>query len=326
MLNINTIKYYWSLYLNHRKGLQYSKAYQLKLYNWFPPFYPQDLWLSKFVEGRGLLKERSNLKAGVFTIAGPEFAIRMQRCDLKIFLARENLSFREGWHKFMLTDPCIDLAIGFDDIKDYPRYIRIPFWMMWCLDPMETYDSLKEKILRWNSPDNISYTDRKFCSFLCSHGDQGREMILDELFQIGHVDSAGRWMHNDDSLKENFNDDKLRWLRNYRFNLTPENSNATGYCTEKLLEAIQAGCIPIYWGADNRPEPDIFNQDAIIFFEMGQENNSVIRQIAELNANEQKYLDFASQPRFVQGAADVIWGYYELLENALKEILKNTNQ
>lgn len=323
MLGISTLQYYIELYKNHRRGLDFSKDYQLKLYNWFPPLVKQDLWLSRFVEGKGLLKDMPKLKAGAFTICGPQWTIRRQICDLKIFVARENLSFRKEWHDFMLTDPCIDLAIGFDDIKDNPRYIRIPFWMMWCLDPMETYDSLKEKIHQWNSPDNISYVDRKFCSFLCSHGDKGREMILDELSKVGHVDSAGRWMHNDDSLKSTFNDDKLRWLRNYRFNLTPENSNATGYCTEKLLEAIQAGCVPVYWGADNCPEPDIFNQDAIIFFEMGQENNSVINLIAELNADELKYMDFACQPRFIEGAEDVIWNYYETLEEKLKEIIRN---
>lgn len=32
-------------------------------------------------------------------------------------------------------------------------------------------------------------------------------------------------------------------------------------------------------------------------------------------------MDFACQPRFVQGAEDVIWGYYVDLEKKLKEII-----
>ena len=41
---------------------------------------------------------------------------------------------------------------------------------------------------------------------------------------------------------------KVEFLRNYRFCITYENASAPGYCTEKLLHAKAAGCVPIYWG------------------------------------------------------------------------------
>lgn len=34
-------------------------------------------------------------------------------------------------------------------------------------------------------------------------------------------------------------------------------------------------------------------------------------------------MDFACQRRFVEGAEDVIWGYYEKLESKLREIISN---
>lgn len=46
----------------------------------------------------------------------------------------------------MLNEPSIDLSIGFDDINDKPKYIHIPFWITWALDPMETFESIKGKI------------------------------------------------------------------------------------------------------------------------------------------------------------------------------------
>merc|ERR1712014_409495 len=42
--------------------------------------------------------------------------------------------------------------------------------------------------------------------------------------------------------------DKLAFLRGYRFNVAFENASHPGYCTEKLLHAFAAGCVPIYWG------------------------------------------------------------------------------
>lgn len=164
MVGIGTLKYYNNLYRLRRKGLQFSKAFQTKLYNWFPPFFEQNLWLPKFIEGRGLLKDKPGLKAGVFTICGPEWAIKYQPCDLKIFFARENLSFRKEWHDFMLNEPSIDLSIGFDDITDHANYLHIPFWITWALDPMESEESIKRKIAIWNAPESKSYKNRKFCS------------------------------------------------------------------------------------------------------------------------------------------------------------------
>lgn len=44
-------------------------------------------------------------------------------------------------------------------------------------------------------------------------------------------------------------DSKIRTLGEYRFAYCSENSEHSHYCTEKLPEALAAGCIPIYAGA-----------------------------------------------------------------------------
>jgi hypothetical protein len=44
-------------------------------------------------------------------------------------------------------------------------------------------------------------------------------------------------------------DDKMAFLRRARFNLACENSRSPGYVTEKLVDAIHACAVPIYWGA-----------------------------------------------------------------------------
>ncbi len=47
-------------------------------------------------------------------------------------------------------------------------------------------------------------------------------------------------------------EEKLEILRNYKFVLCFENAIFEGYVTEKIFDALFAGCVPIYWGA-----PDI---------------------------------------------------------------------
>jgi hypothetical protein len=43
--------------------------------------------------------------------------------------------------------------------------------------------------------------------------------------------------------------------------LTPENSYYPGYITEKVFEARNAGCIPIWWGCNT---PEVLNPKAIV--------------------------------------------------------------
>ena len=41
---------------------------------------------------------------------------------------------------------------------------------------------------------------------------------------------------------------KLEFLRPYKFNLAFENASVPGYTTEKIVDAMQARAMPIYWG------------------------------------------------------------------------------
>ncbi len=47
-------------------------------------------------------------------------------------------------------------------------------------------------------------------------------------------------------------DDKISTLKKYRFCICFENTKGLrGYITEKIFGCFTAGCVPIYWGADN---------------------------------------------------------------------------
>ena len=202
--------------------------------------------------------------------------------------------------------------------------MRFPLWIMWLFPPDVDYAYIKEWCEQINHPTNVSYGDRKFCAFLCSHDDIGRREVYEQLSTIGRVDCDGRLFHNNDDLKSKYNDDKLRYLRNYRFNLCPENSSSKGYVTEKIFEAIASGCVPIYTGNDGcPPEPDIINSDAIVYIDMLGDNAKVLKTIQSLNNDRDTYMEFAAQPRLKQDAADKIWSYIQDLESRLRILINN---
>lgn len=62
---------------------------------------------------------------------------------------------------------------------------------------------------------------------------------------------------------KNWRDLKIELLRDYHFNLCFENTNWPYYCSEKIWQAIQGGCLPIYYGEGNRIYDD-FPADSFI--------------------------------------------------------------
>ena len=75
-------------------------------------------------------------------------------------------------------------------------------------------------------------------------------------YQRGILDIYGRgWP---DKIKvaqsrgQGWRDKKIKILQDYHFNLCFENTNWPHYCTEKIWDSIQGGCLPIYYGKDNR--------------------------------------------------------------------------
>lgn len=300
---------------------------QVQLFNYLSNPAKQDFWLRDFIESRQLLAE-TNKRVAVFSVFGSKMMMRLNRADIKIFVARENLH-RSNWKEYnnLCEDiKSLDLRLGFD-YEDSDNYMRFPLWIMWNFPADVTYEQIKSWCDRVNNPVNMSYKNRRFCSFLCSHADLGRAEIYEQISQVDRVDCDGRLFHNNDDLKTKYNDDKVAYLRQYRFNLTPENSEAPGYVTEKLFEAISAGCIPIYSGSGNCPEPDVLNQDAILFIKMFEgmskdENKETIEKLRHLNEDEEAYLAYAHQHRLKPEAADIIWNYIEELERRLKDIIR----
>ena len=163
-----------------------------------------------------------------------------------------------------------------------------------------------------------------FAALVCSHDRNGlRTSIMDAFETIAEVSCPGKYRHNDDSLHQDFNDDKMAYLKQFCFNICPENTNAMGYVTEKLFQAISSGCIPIYWGSYNRPELDVLNQDAIIFWNPNGDNSANMRLIEDLMRSPKMMQEFLSQPRLLPTAEEYISDSMARIELRIKTIIES---
>ncbi|MDR3062184.1 MAG: hypothetical protein LBU57_08745 [Dysgonamonadaceae bacterium] len=294
----------------------------VRFYNWFS----ENDWFRKFIHSRKIPCDRSKTIT-FFSVFGEKFPILINKSHVKVFFTGENLHRDEFGFSYRnysdyLQNNYFDLSLGFDCIEN-DSYLRFPLWVLPFVDPEDTSPSAIKKLcekLSNHRVDNIRA--KKFCSLVSGHDPNGlRREIYDSLEKIGEISCGGRFLNNTNELKEIFNNDKLRYLERFQFNICPENSNAPGYVTEKLMEAVSSGAIPVYWGSDNNPEPEFLNRDAVIFWNKGGDNTGNIDLIRSLNQNPELFKDFYSLPRLKPEAPEYLSEMLYDLETKLRKLV-----
>jgi hypothetical protein len=216
---------------------------------------------------------------------------------LKIYITGENM--------VPDFDQC-DLAFSpLEDLHD-PRCIRLPYYAQ-VLPSMGS-------LIRGPEWQPQSYLNRpRFCSFVASNPRGSfRNAFFKKLNRLKKVDSAGRHFNNFGSTV----DDKLNFLKNYRFNLAFENSQSPGYVTEKLIEPLLMGCTPIYWGA-----PDVakdFNPTCMINVSDFSDFGEAIDYIFQADRDESIRLRHLSAPVFQNNTTPEVLNESYLLNPIIK--------
>lgn len=151
----------------------------------------------------------------------------------------------KGWKVYLTGENMVpdfrqcDLAYSPVEIPGDPRAVRLPYYA-------QVLPGLGS-LVRPAGHDPEALLDRPgFACFVASNP-RGRER--NRFFRALHrrrpLVSAGRHFNTTGRPLA----DKMDLLRGFRFNLAFENTRSPGYVTEKLVEPLLAGAIPIYWGA-----------------------------------------------------------------------------
>jgi alpha(1,3/1,4) fucosyltransferase len=152
----------------------------------------------------------------------------------KVFIGCENV--------FPIMREC-DWAFGVlnDHLVAHEKYMRIRRWG----DHWEVVQ--KEK--NWRE---VLRAKTRFCAFVYSHPVYYREAFFRALSRYKRVDSPGQSMNNMASFDPVPGtpdwDSKVEFLRQYKFVVAFENSSRAGYHSEKVVHAVKADCLPVYWG------------------------------------------------------------------------------
>ena len=92
-------------------------------------------------------------------------------------------------------------------------------------------------------------------------------------YDLGLLDIYGKGWPNKISIENSrgkgWRDKKLHILKHYSFNLCFENTNWPYYCTEKIWDSIQGGCLPIYYGEGNKIYEDFPRNSFLDYHDFG---------------------------------------------------------
>jgi hypothetical protein len=180
----------------------------------------------------------------------------------------------QNWDKF-------DMIFTFDEnlLKISDKFKLTPSWNTW-IKPDNQKISKKNKLI------SIIVSDKKD-----TFGHKLRHQCVDFLKENNiQVDIMGNGY--------NKIEDKSIGISDYCFSIVVENSKTDFYFTEKLVDCIISGTIPIYWGA--KKIDNFFDKNGILTFDNIEELKKIIKDLSfekyeSLNQEMIKNFDIVSQ-------------------------------
>jgi len=242
--------------------------------DFWPTFDPADNWFSDVLATRFQLQLSDQPEVLLHSVYGAGY--QQYRCT-RLLVSFEN----RGWG-FSRTD-----WAATSDYHRSPRHLRLPLWATLLPDPFE------QPVV---DPQSILAAKTGFAATVVSNGhSRTRERVHDQLASYREVASGGRHRNNVGGPVV----DKLSFLSHHKFSLAFENSSYPGYSTEKLLHALQADTVPIYWG-----DPLIgrdFNTRRFLSYHEFPSERALIDRVIELDRDDDAYCAMLSEPWFAGG-------------------------
>ncbi|PYO97038.1 MAG: glycosyltransferase [Gemmatimonadetes bacterium] len=176
---------------------------------------------------------------------------------------------------------------------DDPRHLRWPLYAFYYAPDL--------LVRQDDDVDAIMATKTQFCCFIASNTrhprtTRKRNAFFHRLSRYKKVDAGGRAFNNIGYQVPGGPLGKIQFLKQYKFNIAFENASLPGYTTEKLVEAMAARCLPIYWG--NPLIQREFNSKSFLNYFDFQDEDALIERIIELDESDALYRQCMAEPYF----------------------------
>jgi hypothetical protein len=220
----------------------------------------QDNWFLHFFQATPV-QPHQNPDILLCSVFGQIQTIQTIKAKFKIFFTGEHLERYPPYNNLALLKKHVDLILGFEPTRLEQKQLRFPLWLIYfpfySVKEPNLLTHLQEQYETKNSKQNVA-------ACIARHDRDGmRTYLCNSVRESIPVLCPGKFQNNCQEIGPTTKD-KLAFLQTVKFNICPENTKAKGYCTEKVFQALEAGCIPIY-AAYEYPEPSLLHPETVCF-------------------------------------------------------------
>ncbi len=194
-----------------------------------------------------------------------------------------------------------DCVLGFEDTRD--NFVKCPLFVIFLvtnLSILKEVENVNRHVLSEIPPNHAS--------IILSNGYHGKERLefFNTVRQKMPVFSGGKYENNVGFVVPgSYNSSEMvDFYRRGKFAITMENNDKPYYVTEKIVNGLRSGVIPVYWGTSQVSE--FFNPRRFLHLKSDATKQDMADLIERMkNMTDQEYLDIISQPVLVQPINDI---------------------
>lgn len=245
--------------------------------DFWPGFKPDDEWFVRQLRTRFEFTV-TNSPGDADLVVASVFGRDHERFDCtRVLLCWEN----QPWPRARF-DWCFS-----GDYLTHPRHLRLPLWVVHLDFHPDRVPECPRRVLAEKSAFAATVVSSPYGAM--------RNRLHESLAAYKPVASGGRFRNNVGGPVP----DKLSFIRSAKFAFACEGSSHAGYTTEKLIQALAADTVPIYWGNPRIGED--FNTRRFVNYHDFRSERAFIDHIIQLDNDDDAYVEMLSQPWFPNG-------------------------
>jgi hypothetical protein len=209
-----------------------------------------------------------------------------------------------------------DCVLGFEETHDN-RYVHCPLYLLFLQTNPSILEQIRNGITNVPPPPTVPPSHASIIISNSFHGHE-RTRFTQRLEEKMHVFYGGKYKNNiGGPVVGHFNSPAMNdFYKRGKFAITMENSIGPYYITEKLVNGLRAGVIPVYWGTDRVSE--FFNPRRFFHLKSTATDEDMSELIERMcNLTDEEYLSIIREPIMIRSMEDVITE----ISNSVKKIV-----
>ena len=217
-----------------------------------------------------------------------------------------------------------------NDVKHIPENVKMVYIPHYVLSFYERFRNVPNSLIKsseYNS-DQILQAKSKFCAFLYHNCEvKYRSKFFHTLSKYKQVDALGKCLSKNKKcdrffFKENkmsYHDLAVMKYRSYKFVICFESKKKSGYISEKIINAMLANTIPIYYGPNEIV--DHFNKKSFINSNDYDSFDELVEFVKKVDTDDTLYKNMLQEP-WLQNNKLTNWFSIGMFASTVKDIIK----